>query len=238
MKKKFYPSEGRGKADFGWLKAVHSFSFGHWYDPERIHFGALRVLNDDSIAPGMGFGTHPHDNMEIITIPLSGAVRHRDNMGNEGTIEPGEIQIMSAGTGITHSEYNANKDQELKLFQIWIMPNKRNVEPRYQQLKINEFAKKNEWIQLVSPNEGDQGGWIHQEAWFNYLDADSEMSITYTLNRPETHGVYIMNISGNALVDGVVLSDRDALSLIGTPIIEINSQSDSQLLIIEVPLNI
>jgi len=159
-----YPASERGYADHGWLKANHSFSFAQWYNPERIHFGALRVLNDDTVAPGMGFGTHPHDNMEIITIPLFGAVSHRDSMGNEGTIPAGEVQVMSAGTGVTHSEFNRNQNAELKLFQIWIIPNERNVTPRYDQYKIDPLSHQNRFAQLISPNKDGEGIWIHQDA--------------------------------------------------------------------------
>lgn len=231
-----YPAGERGHVDHGWLKAKHSFSFGSWFNEDRIHFGALRVLNDDTVAPGMGFGTHPHDNMEIVTIPLSGTVRHRDNMGNEGNITPGEIQIMSAGTGVTHSEFNPNRDQELKLFQIWIIPNKRNVPPRYQQLDINAKDKKNEWVQLVSPDPNDEGGWIHQEAWFNFIDMNEGDSNSFKLKRPETHGVYIMDISGKFEVENENLNDRDALSATGATELSINALSSGSLLAIEVPL--
>ena len=170
----FYPASERGSANHGWLQANHSFSFGGWYNPNRMNFGVLRVLNDDTVATGAGFPTHPHDNMEIITIPLSGELHHKDSMGNEGAIRAGEVQVMSAGTGITHSEYNGNSAAELKLFQIWIIPNKRNVAPRYDQFTIDPSSHHNRFAQLVSPNEDGEGVWIHQDAYILSLIHISE----------------------------------------------------------------
>lgn len=230
-----YPNKDRGHANHGWLEARHTFSFASWYNQERIHFGALRVFNDDKVAPGMGFSTHPHDNMEIITIPLTGKLRHRDNMGNEGVISNGEIQIMSAGKGVTHSEFNPDHDQELTLFQIWIFPNQLNVEPRYQQLQINEFDKKNEFIQLVSPNPEDAGGWIYQNAWITYLDAESGHTFNYTY-KSENSGLFVMNIEGTADVAGTILNKRDAVGVTETSQINITTSSESKLLLLEVPL--
>ena len=167
MKKVIHKAATRGHANHGWLNSYHSFSFAGYYNPERIHFGALRVLNDDSVAAGMGFGTHPHDNMEIISIPLSGDLKHKDSMGTEATIKQGDIQVMSAGTGISHSEMNANKDKEVKFLQIWVFPNKKNVQPRYGQITLDESKMKNNLLQVVSPNADDEGVWIHQDAWFS-----------------------------------------------------------------------
>jgi redox-sensitive bicupin YhaK (pirin superfamily) len=160
-----YPEKERGHANHGWLNAKHSFSFANWYNPHKINFGALRVLNDDIVAPGMGFGTHPHDNMEIITIPLKGKLEHKDSMGHTSVITTGEIQVMSAGTGILHSEFNASQTEAINLFQIWIFPNKRNVTPRYDQINIEYAKAENNFLQLISPDSKDEGSWIHQDAW-------------------------------------------------------------------------
>ena len=236
MKTKLHKSETRGHANHGWLNTHHTFSFANYYNPERVHFGSLRVLNDDWIAGGEGFGKHPHDNMEIITIPLKGAVEHQDSMGNKGIINAGEIQVMSAGTGIFHSEYNPNKDKELELLQIWVFPNKRNVTPRYDQQSLADLEKVNEFYQILSPNPADQGVWIHQQAWFNlgYLSAGWEGS--YKLNNPES-GVYVFVIEGDATVAGNELSRRDGLGVSETQEIQISVKSDSKILIMEVPMN-
>ena len=170
MKTIIHKAETRGHANHGWLNTHHTFSFANYYNPERVHFGALRVLNDDWIAGGEGFGKHPHDNMEIITIPLKGAVEHQDSMGNKGVINAGEIQVMSAGTGIFHSEYNANKDKELELLQIWVFSDKKNVTPRYQQMSLADLQKPNELYQILSPDYEGTGVWIHQQAWFQLDD--------------------------------------------------------------------
>jgi redox-sensitive bicupin YhaK (pirin superfamily) len=233
--KLIYRNEDRGYANHGWLEARHTFSFASWYNPERTNFGALRVFNDDRVSAKMGFGTHPHENMEIITIPLSGTVRHRDNMGNEGEIQPGEIQIMSAGTGVTHSEFNPNSELELKLFQIWIIPEKRNVTPRYQQLKINEFEAKNTLLQLVSPNPEDAGGWINQQAWIHYVDIEENQTISY---QPKLagNGIFVMTIEGRVEALDEILERRDALGITDVDNIELTAKLNSQLLIIEVPM--
>src|SRR5210317_195033 len=157
----------RGIANHGWLNSHHSFSFANYYNPERMHFGVLRVLNDDVVAPGKGFGTHPHDNMEIVSIPLEGDLEHKDSMGNSATIKQGDVQVMSAGTGVFHSEFNKNEDSEVKFLQIWIFPREKNVEPRYDQVSLRDIEKKNQFYQVLSPNKDDKGVWIHQDAWFN-----------------------------------------------------------------------
>ncbi|MDO9633857.1 MAG: pirin family protein [Paludibacter sp.] len=235
MKTKLYPSDSRGYADHGWLKTNHTFSFANYYNPERVHFGALRVLNDDWVAAGEGFGKHPHDNMEIITIPFSGEILHQDSMGNKGVIKPGEIQVMSAGTGIFHSEYNNSKDQPLTLFQIWIIPNKKNVTPRYDQITINDLAKRDELFQILSPNIDDQGVWIHQDAWFYMGNLSSETEVEYKLNRLES-GVYIQLIEGEVEIEGNTLKDRDAISITDASTIKIKSKNKSQVLVMEVPM--
>jgi redox-sensitive bicupin YhaK (pirin superfamily) len=166
----------RGDANHGWLKSRHTFSFANYYDPERMHFGAIRVINDDIVAPGMGFGTHPHDNMEIISIPLEGDLEHKDSMGNTTVIRHGDIQVMSAGTGIKHSEYNKNDDSPVKFLQIWVFPNKRGVTPRYDQITLNTEDRKNRFQQILSPSSEDDGVWIHQNAWFHMSDLDKRDS--------------------------------------------------------------
>jgi quercetin 2,3-dioxygenase len=167
MKTIFHSSSSRGHANHGWLKSHHSFSFANYYNPEKIHFGALRVLNDDYVAPGMGFGEHPHQNMEIISIPLEGDLEHKDSMGNVTVIKHGDIQVMSAGTGVYHSEYNKSKSNSVKFLQIWVIPNKENVKPRYDQITLNLKDRENKLQQILSPDANDEGVWIHQDAWFH-----------------------------------------------------------------------
>ena len=193
MKKVFHSAESRGHADHGWLNANYSFSFASYFNPQRSNFGALRVLNDDTISPGKGFGTHPHDNMEIITIPLKGDLEHKDSMGNIGVINEGEIQVMSAGTGVYHSEYNKNSDNFVNLLQLWVIPKKQDVEPRYDQLSIRKLKKKNSFYQVLSPYPDDDGMWIHQEAWFHLGDFEERTSIDYVLKK-EGNGVYVFVI--------------------------------------------
>ena len=179
MKTIFHPANTRGHANHGWLDAYHSFSFGHYYNPEKVNFGSLRVLNDDTVAGGMGFGTHPHDNMEIISIPLEGDLEHKDSMGNVAVIKSGDVQVMSAGTGIYHSEYNKNKDKQVKLLQIWVVPNQRGVVPRYDQISLDTSDRHNKLQQIVSPNADDAGVWIYQNAWFHLgtLEAGDRKSV-------------------------------------------------------------
>jgi redox-sensitive bicupin YhaK (pirin superfamily) len=225
----------RGNANHGWLNAYHSFSFGSWYNPDRIQFGMLRVLNDDTIAAGMGFGTHPHDNMEIITIPLEGDLAHKDSMGNGTTIKSGDIQVMSAGTGIQHSEFNPNHDQHTKLFQIWLFPKYRNVEPRYQQITLDKSLEKNDFAQILSPNPDDAGVWIHQDAWFYLSDFDKDFSKKLSLKK-EGNGFYIMNIEGEIVVNGEQLQKRDAIGIWATNEIEIKANINAKFLIMEIPM--
>ncbi|OFZ09881.1 MAG: hypothetical protein A3D92_00215, partial [Bacteroidetes bacterium RIFCSPHIGHO2_02_FULL_44_7] len=220
----------------GWLNASHSFSFASWYNPDKIHFGALRVLNDDIVAPGLGFGTHPHDNMEIITIPQHGSVMHKDSMGHGELITTGEIQVMSAGSGITHSEVNGSRSEELKLFQIWIMPNERNVTPRYAQFRINQERMKNAFLQLVSPDPEDDGAWIHQKAWIHMADLDAGQTLEYTLKDTD-NGVYAMIVEGEVQVHEQVLGKRDALGLWEIEKVPFFANTNSRLLVIEVPMN-
>src|ERR1700741_951311 len=194
----------RGHADHGWLNSFHTFSFSSYYNPERMHFGVLRVLNDDTLAPGMGFGTHPHDNMEIISIPLSGDLEHKDSMGNTTVIRHGDIQVMSAETGVSHSEYNKNKDKEVKFLQIWIIPDKKNVTPRYDQITLDPGDRKNKLQQVLSPDKNDAGVWINQHAWFHMANLDAEKELTYTL-KDAANGVYFFVLEGNLTVGDQVL---------------------------------
>lgn len=227
----------RGHADHGWLQANHTFSFANYYNPDRVHFGVLRVLNDDYIAADMGFGTHPHDNMEIITIPIEGALMHRDSMGNEGIIKKNEIQVMSAGTGIRHSEFNPLKDETANTLQIWIFPNKQNVEPRYDQISFNEELMKNRFQQLLSPNKEDEGTWIHQNAWFYMGDFDKEVETELTIN-DSSNGFYVFVISGDITVNNQSLNKRDGLGLWETEKLNIKADSNARVLIMEIPMEI
>lgn len=227
----------RGGANHGWLNAKHSFSFANYYNPERMNFGVLRVLNDDQIAPAMGFSTHPHDNMEIITIPLQGAVRHKDSMGNEGVIQRGEVQVMSAGTGIYHSEFNHNKDQDLKLLQIWLFPNKEGVTPRYDQISIPTDIK-NEFYQILSPSADDEGVWIHQNAWFNMANLDSGVSTKYKIHAAATNGVYAFVIKGDVSINGQALNERDGMGIWSVDQLDVVASSDAEVLLMEVPLQV
>lgn len=233
-----HPAESRGFASHGWLKTYHTFSFANYYNPERMHFGVLRVLNDDTIQGGMGFGTHPHDNMEIITIPLEGALEHKDSMGNSSVIKSGDIQVMSAGSGIQHSEFNHFKDVDCKLFQIWVFPNKRNVQPRYDQITLNIKDRYNRLQQIVSPDPDDDGVWIHQDAWFYLGKFDEGKSREYKIMKAG-NGVYAMVVSGEFEIDGHKLSSRDAIGISDTEQINFTSKyPDSEILIMDLPMSI
>lgn len=235
MKTIVHKASERGHANHGWLNAYHSFSFASWYNPDKIQFGMLRVLNDDTIASGMGFGTHPHDNMEIITIPLEGDLAHKDSMGNASTIKSGDIQVMSAGTGILHSEFNPNHDMHTKLFQIWVFPKYRNVTPRYQQITLDKSLQKNNFAQILSPNADDEGVWIHQDAWFYLSDFDNGFSKKLNLKK-EGNGFYIMNIEGEIEVNGEKLEKRDAVGIWETNEIEIKANTNAKFLVMEIPM--
>ena len=198
----------RGHADHGWLNSYHTFSFANYHNPERVHFGALRVLNDDTVSKAMGFGTHPHENMEIISIPLEGDLEHKDSMGNTTVIKQGDIQVMSAGTGIRHSEYNKNKDSAVKFLQIWVFPNKKNVTPRYDQITLNENDRHNKLQQILSPNQDDEGVWIHQNAWFHLGKFDKGVNADYQFKQ-NGNGLYIFVLNGDINVDGQELNKRD-----------------------------
>ena len=236
MKKIFHSSQTRGEANHDWLQARHSFSFANYFNPERIQFGALRVLNDDIVAPGKGFGTHPHDNMEIITIPLKGALEHKDSMDNIGVIEADEIQVMSAGTGVYHSEYNKNSDQSVNLLQLWVFPNQKNVTPRFDQKSIKEFKKTNTLYPIITPNSEDSTLWIHQDAWFHLGDFSQETRVSYPLNK-DGNGVYIFIIEGTAEIEGEKMLKRDAIGVWETDSLSITAKENTRMLIIEVPMN-
>ena len=226
----------RGNANHGWLQSHHTFSFAGYHDPERMHFGVLRVLNDDSVKGGMGFGKHPHDNMEIISIPLEGDLEHKDSMGNTTVIRKGDIQVMSAGTGIQHSEYNKHADETVKFLQIWIFPNKKNVEPRYDQITLKQQDRKNKLQQVLSPNPDDEGVWIHQDAWFHLGTFDNQISADYQIKK-QGNGVYAFVLEGKFSINGIHLDRRDGLGISETNLLNITSEeSGSEILLMEVPM--
>ena len=227
----------RGDANHGWLHSRHTFSFANYYNPERMRFGVLRVLNDDFVEAGMGFGTHPHDNMEIISIPLEGDLEHKDSMGNVAVIKNGDVQVMSAGTGITHSEYNKNKNKPVKFLQIWVFPNKKNVKPRYDQITLNLADRHNKLQQILSPNAHDEGVWIHQDAWFHLGKFDEGFSTDYSIKK-NGNGVYAFVLKGDITIDETVLNERDGLEIWNTEKISIRANSqDAEILLMEVPMN-
>ena len=231
-------ANSRGHADHGWLNAHHTFSFAGYYDPQRIHFGVLRVLNDDLVAPEMGFGTHPHDNMEIITIPLKGQLRHRDSMGNTSVIMANEIQVMSAGTGIQHSEFNSSDSETLNLLQIWVFPKVKGVTPRYQQIALNPAARHNTLQQVLSPNPDDEGVWIYQDAWFHLGTFDNEFESTYQLKKAG-NGIYIFVIKGEFTINNQLLGERDGMGIQNTSDLQIKANTqDAEILIMEVPMHL
>lgn len=230
-----HKSETRGDANHGWLKSKHTFSFANYYNPERMHFGVLRVLNDDNIAPGMGFGTHPHDNMEIITIPLDGDLKHKDSMGNTSVIRHGDIQVMSAGTGIQHSEYNNSNFKEVKLLQIWVFPNKRNVQPRYDQITLKMEDRHNKLQQILSPNADDEGVWIHQNAWFYLGKFDKDYTTDYAI-KYKGNGVYIFNIYGKLEINGQLIETRDGFGVWDIDKINIKAKTESEFLIMDISM--
>ncbi|WP_372830423.1 pirin family protein [Psychrobacter maritimus] len=236
MKTIYHAADSRGDANHGWLKSKHAFSFANYHNPERMGFGALRVINDDFVIGGQGFGKHSHRDMEIISIPLSGKLGHGDNIGNNGIIETGEIQVMSAGTGITHSEMNGDDTEAVKFLQIWVIPNKMNVEPRYQQIRMDDILKPNEFNQVLSPNADDAGVWIHQDAWFSMGDFDKGITQTYELKNPN-NGVYIFVISGKVEVNGNTLDTRDGLGVWDTKNFTMDVEEDTKVLLMEVPMS-
>jgi redox-sensitive bicupin YhaK (pirin superfamily) len=236
MKKILHKASTRGHANHGWLDSWHTFSFAGYYDPQRIHFGVLRVLNDDTVAGGMGFGAHPHDNMEIISIPTSGDLEHKDNMGNKQVIRQGDVQVMSAGTGIEHSEKNKHADQPVKFFQIWVIPKEKNVTPRYDQQSFTDEQKKNKLLTIVSPIGTTDGGvQIHQDAWFSLGKFDKGTSLTYDVRNPK-NGLYAFVIEGDINIDGELLNRRDGLGITEATSVNLRAETPAEILLMEVPV--
>lgn len=235
MKKVVHLAKDRGFADHGWLKAAHSFSFAGYYNPAKIHFGMLRVLNDDIIAPAMGFGTHGHDNMEIVTIPLRGSLAHKDSLGSEGLISPGEVQIMSAGSGIQHSEFNGSENEEVNLLQIWVFPKERNINPRYDQKRFNPELANNRFQILVSADKTEDSMWINQDAVFALGNFQSRSGFKYSIKHPG-NGVYIFVIEGAIELDDTPLKRRDAAGVYETHEIPFMVNEPARILAIEVPM--
>ncbi len=234
MKTILHEANSRGHNSLGWLNAYHSFSFGQYYNPERMGFGTLRVLNDDTINAGMGFGKHPHDNMEIVTIPLTGALHHKDSTGRDEIIRQHDVQIMSAGSGIAHSEINANKDQELKLLQIWVLPKEKNIEPRYQQKSFKPANRLNQILTVVAPDD-EQAVWINQDAWFSLASLLEGTEKEYMV-RQQNNGVYVFIIEGIATINGIALSKRDALGIWETEKLSIKAEANTEILLIDIPI--
>ncbi|UOK43983.1 MULTISPECIES: pirin family protein [Flavobacterium] len=230
-----HKANSRGNANHGWLQSYHTFSFANYHNPERMNFGVLRVLNDDTVAAGMGFGTHPHENMEIISIPLEGDLEHQDSMGNKAVIKNGDIQVMSAGTGIHHSEYNKNEDKQVKFLQIWVFPNKRNVTPRYDQITLNSEDRHNKLQQILSPNAEDAGVWIHQDAWFHLGKFDKDVTTDYHFNK-QGNGLYVFVLNGDITVNNQELNTRDGLGIWNTDKVTIKANSEAEFLLMEVPM--
>lgn len=236
MQKELDQADSRGIADHGWLYSRHTFSFSDYHNPERMGFGKLRVINDDIVAPGEGFATHAHDNMEIISVPISGSLRHKDNMGNVHVIETGDVQIMSAGTGITHSEYNASDAESVNFLQIWVKPLQRDIPPRYDQKTFDASSYHNRFQTILSPDKTREDSmWINQDVWFTLANFDQEHHDVYTWQSPE-HGVYLFVISGRLIAGGEMLSARDGIGITGVNSLSIRAITDSKFLIMEVPM--
>lgn len=233
-----HKANSRGHADHGWLNSYHSFSFANYYNPERMHFGALRVLNDDTVAAGKGFGKHPHDNMEIISIPLEGNLEHMDSMGNKTIIRKGDVQAMSAGMGVMHSEYNASKDGPVKFLQIWVFPDRRNIQPQYSQVNFDPAERKNKLQQIVSPRiDGNTGVTIQQKAWFNLGDLEKGVQINYEIKR-EGNGVYIFVLSGEVTIEEHKLTTRDGLGIWDTKQISLIADTNAEILLMDIPMDV
>ncbi|MCY4779345.1 pirin family protein [Sphingobacterium sp. UT-1RO-CII-1] len=231
-----HKAETRGRANHGWLESYHTFSFANYHNPERMNFGVLRVLNDDTVAAGKGFGAHPHDNMEIISIPLEGDLEHKDSMGNATVIRNGDIQAMSAGTGITHSEYNKNSDRQVKFLQIWLYPNKRNVTPRYDQISLDVKERRNKFQQILSPSPDDAGVWINQDAWFHLGNFEDGIETEYTV-KSEQNGVYAFVLKGSVEIEGQALETRDGFGIWDVKSLKIKSTAaDTEVLLMDVPM--
>ncbi|TAE75858.1 MAG: pirin family protein [Bacteroidetes bacterium] len=232
-----HKAASRGNANHGWLQSYHSFSFANYHNPERMHFGVLRVLNDDTVAGGMGFSKHPHDNMEIISIPLEGDLEHKDSMGNVAIIKNGDIQVMSAGSGLAHSEKNKNHDAPVKFLQIWIYPKEKNVTPRYDQITLNANDRHNKLQQILSPNSDDEGVWIHQDAWFHLGKFDKNIETSYQIKK-EGNGLYVFVLSGEVNIENQNLEPRDGFGVWDTKEVKIKANTETEILLMEVPMSI
>jgi redox-sensitive bicupin YhaK (pirin superfamily) len=230
-----HKDDSRGLADHGWLVSRHTFSFADYYNPQRMNFGLLRVINDDIVKPGMGFGTHPHENMEIISIPLAGSLRHQDSLGSRHVITAGEVQVMSAGSGLTHSEYNNSDLEDVNFLQIWVFPEQKNIPPRYGQQRFDQAARHNRFQTLVSPARESDAIWINQQAWFSMVDLDAGASLSYQKHQPKS-GIYFFVISGQLEIAGQLLERRDGLGLSAAGEVDIRANSQAELLCIEVPM--
>ena len=235
MQINIHKADSRGLADHGWLISRHTFSFASYYDPERMKFGALRVINDDIVKPSKGFATHPHENMEIISIPLKGTLRHQDSMGNLHVIEAGEVQIMSAGTGITHSEYNDSEAEDVHFLQIWVLPGEMDITPRYDQIRLDPAQRKNKFQLLVSPDGVEGSMWMHQNGYFSMIDLEADRTTSYQLH-DKNNGIYLFLISGSLHVEGRELSPRDGAEIHGVASIDIEAREPVELLCMEIPL--
>ncbi|HOX81884.1 MAG TPA: pirin family protein [Chryseolinea sp.] len=236
MKTILHPADSRGKANHGWLNSHHTFSFANYYDPTRMHFGMLRVLNDDIVDGGRGFGTHPHDNMEIISIPLKGDLEHKDSMGNVAVIRQNDVQIMSAGTGIQHSEYNKNADDKVNFLQIWVFPKEKNIKPRYQQINFNPEDRVNKLQQVVTPRSGEEGVLINQDAWFHLGNFKSGFKTDYAIKK-KGNGVYAFVLEGDVKINDQQLHKRDGFGIWETDNFSIIADSDAEILLMDVPMN-
>jgi redox-sensitive bicupin YhaK (pirin superfamily) len=237
MKTVLHKANTRGNADHGWLQSKHSFSFANYRNPERMNFGVLRVLNDDIVAPGRGFSKHPHDNMEIISIPLEGDLEHKDSMGNTTVIKQGDVQVMSAGTGVYHSEYNKNTNAEVKFLQIWMFPNQRGVEPRYDQISLESGESNNNFQQILSPDKDDEGVWVHQNAWFHIGNFNNGHKSTYQIKSKE-NGLYVFVLEGDVTVEGQALNKRDGFGIWDTDSINILADNKAKVLLMDVPMTL
>lgn len=237
MKTIYHKANSRGHANHGWLDSYHSFSFANYDNPERMNFGVLRVLNDDTVSGGMGFGKHPHRNMEIISIPLEGDLQHGDSMGSDGIIRKGELQVMSAGTGVMHSEKNANSNKDVKFLQIWVVPKEENIEPRYEQITIADNAKPNDFQLIVSPNKDNEGVSIHQDAWFHLAKFDQGVTKEYTIKK-EGNGVYAFIIEGKAKIGDQILEKRDGMGISDIDSFKLEALENSEILLMDVPMSL
>lgn len=237
MKTVIHRANTRGHANHGWLDSHHTFSFASYRDADRMHFGVLRVLNDDVVSPEMGFGKHPHDNMEIISIPLEGTLTHRDSIGNVHHISKGDVQVMSAGTGIFHSEFNESKDEQTRFLQIWLFPNKRNVEPRYDQKNFPLEERRNQLTQVLSPDKNDNGVWIHQDAWFHLGHFEAGKDTDYKTKK-DGNGIYLFVLEGSVTVAGNSLQRRDGMGIWDTNGIYIHADEETEFLLMDIPMNL